>query len=89
MKRKVLEKMRLILRREMGHAVSLGIAGMLLGLAVAPALGQEQTKPVIRIVATGGNYRQYPGWPYPDSAGHRGHPEKLSGDSHAPGQREL
>lgn len=54
MRRNVLEYMRLIFRREMGHAVSLGIAGMLLGLAVAPALGQEQTKPVIKIVATGG-----------------------------------
>ena len=54
MRRKVLEKLRLIFWREMGDAISLGIAGMLLGLAVAPALGQEQTKPVIKIVATGG-----------------------------------
>ena len=54
MKRKVLKKIRLIFRREVEHAVSLGIAGMLIGLAVTPALGQEQTKPVIHIVATGG-----------------------------------
>ncbi len=54
MRRMVLEKLRLFFRREMGHAVSLGIVGMLFGLAVAPALGQGQTKPVIKIVATGG-----------------------------------
>ena len=51
MRRKVLGKMRLNFQRDIGHAVSLGIAGMLLGLAVLPALGQEQTKPVIKIVA--------------------------------------
>jgi L-asparaginase len=54
MRRKVLEKMRLIFRRELGYAVSLGITGMLLGLAVMPAHGQKQTKPLIQIIATGG-----------------------------------